>query len=339
MQEEVKDLVRLLVERDDLSTALSISLENADRPGKKTLEEFYTMLEGLLTHIPNEKELMPSVREFYYLISHSPGDFLRKDKDFNDWMLSFVNSCGAYLNTPESVQGVDTFLNNPQYNADDYVKGPGVWLSFNQFLARQMKPGRRPIAARCDDRVLVSPVDGSYQGQWNIEEDSSLVVKRKEYSIKEFLAGSDYANKFEGGTFTHIFLEITDYHRYHVPVGGLIKEVRQIPGGTWINEGVKSDGEIKNIDDVGFQFAHTRASMIIESALGLVAIIPVGMGHISSTTITAEVGTTLQKGEEFGYFAFGGSDIVMLFQAGQVKLTARIKSKVKQGEKIGFGKS
>jgi phosphatidylserine decarboxylase len=278
---------------------------------------------------------MPSVREFYYVLGHSPENILKKDKQFNEWILKFVNSRGEYLDTPESAGCLETFINNPEYNIDDYIKGPSGWLSFNQFLARQTKPGRRPVDSPFDNKILVSPVDGEYKGQWPIEKDAAVVVKGARYSINELLSGSAYMDKFNGGIFTHTFLAISDYHRYHLPVGGVIREIRHIPGGTWVNETAKKDGSLENSDDVGFQFAHTRASMIVESDLGFVAIIPVGMGHISSTVITAEEGTTLPKGEEFGFFAFGGSDIIMIFEANKVEITATAKKQYKQGQRIG----
>jgi phosphatidylserine decarboxylase len=115
----------------------------------------------------------------------------------------------------------------------------------------------------------------------------------------------------------------------------VIREVRQIPGGTWVNETVKEDGSLENTDNIGFQFAHTRACIIIESIVGFVAVIPVGMGHISSTVITAETGINLRKGDEFGFFGFGGSDIIMLFQADRVELTARPEVQYRQGEQVG----
>ncbi len=119
-----------------------------------------------------------------------------------------------------------------------------------------------------------------------------------------------------------------------MPVSGIIKEVKKVPATTWITEEKKPDGSLENTDDVGFQFTHTRAHIIIESPVGLVAVMPVGMGHISSVVITAEEDTALVKGDEFGYFAFGGSDIIMLFEK-PVMLHAKTGTHYKQGEQIG----
>jgi phosphatidylserine decarboxylase len=229
---------------------------------------------------------------------------------------------------------LETFTKDPKYRIEDYVTGPSGWLTFNQFLARQIKPGKRPITGLCDDTVIVSPADSEYEGQWEISSDADIIVKGKKYSIVELMEGSAYKDHFNGGIFTHSFLAVTDYHRIHVPVSGSIKEVKIVPGKTWVTEKKNDQGVIENIDDVGFQFTHTRGFMVIDSPVGLVAVMPVGMGHISSVVITAAEGDILVKGDEIGYFAFGGSDIIMLFEKDKIELTALQKHYYKKGEQI-----
>jgi phosphatidylserine decarboxylase len=334
----VKKLIALVQSRTELKNALEASLQKANRPGLKTLENFYSYLNDLLIHIPSEENLMPSVREFYYVLLKSPGDLLKKDEQFNEWMNEFVVSRGDFMDTTASAETLQTFITNPAYHIEDYTKGPSGWLTYNQFLARQIKPGKRPVAALCDDRVIVSPTDSEYKGQWAIEEDSTLTVKGQLYSVKELLGASSFRDYFKGGTFTHSFLSVSDYHRYHVPVGGKVAEIKKIPGRTWITQAEKPDGSLENTDDVGFQFTHTRGCMIMETAIGYVALIPVGMGHISSVNFIVDEGAVLAKGNEFGYFAFGGSDFIMLFQKEKVSLTAETNKHYKQGEEIGRAK-
>ncbi|MFL5740305.1 MAG: phosphatidylserine decarboxylase [Flavisolibacter sp.] len=334
-QPSVKKLKELLQSDEKLMSAVNTSLQKASIPGLSTLDEFYAYLNRIITHIPNEKELMPSVREFYFVLSCSPDDLLKKDKAFNEWMNEFVLSRGDYMDTLASTETLDSFINNPDYHIEDYVKFPSGWLSYNQFLGRQIKPGKRPIDDLCDDSVIVSPTDSTYRGHWDIEEDSTITVKGTVYSIPDLLGDSAYRNKFKGGLFTHGFLSINDYHRYHVPVSGKIVEIKKIPGQTWITEAKKPDGSIDNIDNIGFQFTHTRGCAIMKSSVGYVALIPVGMGHISSINFVVDEGAELSKGNELGYFAFGGSDFIMLFEKDKVKLTAKEKKHYKQGETIG----
>lgn len=337
-QPVVKKLMDLLQSNTVLKQALETSLQKAARPMLNTLDQFIGYLNNILTHIPTEKELMPSVREFYYVISQSPDNLLKNDEDFNNWMNEFVTTRGDFMDTTASAETLQSFIDNPDYHIDDYVKGPSGWLTYNQFLARQIKPGKRPIAGLCDDRVIVSPTDSECKGQWKITDDATVTAKGITYSVAELLGNSAYKNKFKGGIFTHSFLSVSDYHRYHVPVSGKVVEIQNIPARTWINEVVKPDGSLENSDDVGFQFTHTRGCVIMESVVGYVALIPVGMGHISSINFMVDEGTTLVKGDELGYFAFGGSDFIMLFQAGKVVLTAKENKHYKQGEEIGRSK-
>lgn len=337
-QPVVEKLIELLEANNELKHSVQISIEQAQLPDINNLNEFYDFLDGILTHIPTEEALMPSVRKFYFVLSKSPGDILKKDDAFNSWINEFVNSRGNFLDTVESTETLESFIHNPEYKIQDYIKGPSGWLSYNQFLARQLKPGKRPIADRCNDNVIVSPADSIFMGEWVIAQDSTITVKDSTYAISTLLDDSAYKDKFREGTFTHSFLAVTDYHRFHVPVSGIVREVKKVPGKTWVTESKKPDGTIENIDDVGFQFTHTRAHIIIQSPVGFVAIIPVGMGHISSVNITAEEGTVLVKGDEFGYFAFGGSDIIMLFEK-EVELNARANTHYKQGEPIGYSKA
>jgi phosphatidylserine decarboxylase precursor len=334
MQAVVQQLQDLLNSDSELRNAVNSALLQANEPGMNSLESFYQYLDDILTHIPTEEALMPSVRKFYYVLGRSPDDILKKDAAFNAWIDAFVQARGSFLDTIESTATLDSFINNAAYNIDDYIKGPSGWLSYNQFLARQLKPGKRPVAERCNDSVIVSPADSTFMGTWKIANDSTITVKGETYSVRALLDGSNYKDAFNEGVFTHSFLAITDYHRFHVPVSGVIKEVKHIPATTWITETKKPDGSLENTDDVGFQFTHTRAHIIIESPIGYVAVMPVGMGHISSVVITAEEETKLVKGDEFGYFAFGGSDLIMLFEK-PVNLIAKQGTHYKQGEYIG----
>src|SRR5205085_50665 len=163
----------------------------------------------------------PSVREFYFVLSTVSDDILKKDQSFNEWVNEFVDASGNFMDTTGSIETLDSFIKNPEYKINDYIKGPSGWLTYNQFLARQLKPGKRPIAEPCNNSVIVSPADSEYKGQWPVD-DSTITVKGTRYSIMDLLNVSAYKHKFKEGIFTHSFLSITDYHRYHMPVGGII---------------------------------------------------------------------------------------------------------------------
>ncbi len=205
MQTVVQKLHALLESKRELKQAVTTALQQANEPGLKGLADFYQYLDNILTHIPTEEALMPSVRQFYFVLGQGPADILKKDADFNAWVNEFVQARGSFMDTPASTATLNSFINNPAYKIEDYINVPGGWLSYNQFLARQLKPGKRPIAERCNDRVIVSPADSTFMGSWQIAADSTITVKGETYSINTLLAGSKYKDSFNKGIFTHSF--------------------------------------------------------------------------------------------------------------------------------------
>jgi phosphatidylserine decarboxylase len=230
--------------------------------------------------------------------------------------------------------------------AEDYK----AYRTFNQFFARHLKPGMRPIAGLLDNRMLVSPADSTFVGWWQISEESEIYVEENkldvkgiQWSIHELLEGSAYADRFKGGIFTHSFLNTYDYHRWHTPVQGKVVEARVIQGQAYLDVRVQPaivDGKevrvLNALDGTGYQFVQTRGLIVIDSPIGLVACLPMGMAQVSSVVITAEEGVTLHKGEELGYFQFGGSDFVMVFErASNVQLITQPDVHYSQGTWIG----
>lgn len=248
------------------------------------------------------------------------------------WIKSYAVEWGAFLSTPES-------WNDEYYElakADErFGMGKGwygdsnIWTSFNDWFARKLVDPKasRPIA----NTTVVAPADSKPQGIWRINADNTLqqqegvVVKSKRVvNVNELLGPqSAYQNNFAGGTFTHTFLDVNDYHRYHFPVSGTIMEVQKIPatnaaGGITVWD--QASGRYVLEDSVpGWQMVETRDLVVVDTHdHGLVAILPIGMSQISSCNWedTVKVGAEVQKGDPMGYFLFGGSDICMLFQEG-----------------------
>lgn len=331
----VRELIALLEQRPELSDALKASIRMADLPGILTVSQYYHFLDAMVVLIPADRNLNHFMLQFYYLIDLSPGQILQKDGEFQGWARKFAEEWGSFLDTPESALGIESFLTNPKFHMSDYYAGPSGWLTFNQFFARHARPGKRPVDARCDDGIIVSSADSVFQGQWPIRDDSRITVKGLPWSVMDLLAGSPFQERFKGGIFTHSFLDVNDYHWFHIPVGGVVREVRKISGRVTMDVVKKADGSLGIIDGTGYQFAQDRGLLILDTALGLVAVLPIGMAQVSSVNITTEQGAVLAKGEEFGFFSFGGSDIVTLFEAGRAELDATVGQHYNQGRTVG----
>jgi phosphatidylserine decarboxylase len=333
----VEALAQLLRERPDLRSTLEGAIRNADLKGIESSEALLRLLDDSIAAIPNVAEHRPP-REFnlYYIIDHAPEDRLNRDDSFIAWMKKYTEARGHFMDTPASAAKISSYRSLPDWHIDDYIADPSGWMTFNQFFAREVKPGKRPITEPYNDKVIVSPADSVFEGAWDIDTNSKVTVKGVTWPIAKLLEGSPYEDAFKNGIYTHTFLNGNDYHRYHVPVAGEIKEVRKIEGRVYMDMIRTADGRLQAIDGDTYQYNQERGLIVIDSPdLGLVAVLPIGMGPISSVNLTPEVGARLQKGDEFGYFMFGGSDIVMLFQNKKVVLNAEIGKKYLQGQRIG----
>lgn len=331
----VEELITILEVRPDLKKALLKSLKEANRLDAPTLKEYYKFLDNMVTLIPTERNLYYHIVEFYYLLDPKDDSILQHDPLFQQWMIKFADDWGSFLDTPASAKGIQTFLTDPDFHMDDYYVPPSGWLTFNQFFARKVKGGKRPVDHPCDDNVIVSPADSTFRAQFKIKEDSTIVVKGIKYSVMELLDGSPYQECFKGGTFMHSFLNVNDYHRYHVPVRGKVLEARQIYGNVFLETEQLPDGSLHARDETGYQFKQARGLVVLDSPIGLVAVLPIGMAQVSSCNINVEVGAELAKGEEFGYFLFGGSDIIVMFDRNcKVKICMKEDVHYNQGKTI-----
>jgi phosphatidylserine decarboxylase precursor len=336
MRDIVADLRRLLRARPQWKQLLLDSIRDAEVEGLKSLSDYYTYLYAAVRYIPRDRDCFQKLCEFYWILDQPSGRELQKQRAFNRWMVEFARQWGSFLDTVESARHIDSFMKDLSFHMDEFQPMPSGWLTFNQFFARQVKPGQRPIDSPCNDKVIVSPADSVFVGQWPISEHSTITAKSMVFKIVDLLEGSPFKDKFAGGTFMHAFLNVNDYHRYHVPVAGHVREVRDIPGNVYLDVYRKKDGSFDARDGTGYQFTQARGLVVQENPLlGFVATLPIGMAQVSSCVLTPDVDSELAKGEEMGYFQFGGSDIIVLFEAGKVNIGAQPNVHYKQGTWIG----
>ncbi len=298
-----------------------------------------------------------------------------KGNAFTRWMVVFAKDWGSFLSTSKSLIREDllSFYDDPTFNVLEYVGSveprPGesaehladrrweqaqvTWKSFNQFFSRETKPGLRPVAGMFDDRIICAPADFTFRMKARIDDDSRITVKQTHtYSVLDLLDDSLYRERFKGGLFMHSFLSTFDYHRFRAPVRGTVLECRTIQGEVYLGVDLRLDATARKqpagqeashpdlmlhvTDETGYQFSQTRGLIIWDSPIGLVAALPMGMAQVSGVNMTAVVGAYLNKGEEFGYFLFGGSDMILLFEAGSgVTITSAPKIHTNAGMCIG----
>ena len=199
------------------------------------------------------------------------------------------------------------------------------FTSWNDYFTRRFKPGARPIADPDDDKVIVNACESTpYALKTNVKRQDRFWVKAQPYSLRDMLADDDMAEQFVGGTVYQAFLDAHNYHRWHSPVTGTIRKafVRQ---GTYYSEAESEGEDPEGPNRSQGYLAHvaTRAIILIESddpVIGLVCLMPVGMGEVSSCVIHPEIrpGRRVKKGEEIGYFQYGGSTYCLIFRPGAI---------------------
>jgi phosphatidylserine decarboxylase len=211
-----------------------------------------------------------------------------------------------------------------QYQHDPQDKHWG-FASWNDFFTRRFKDGERPVGSPDDDKVIVSACESTPYGiSSDVKRQDRFWIKSQPYSLKDMLANDDSVDQFVGGTVYQAFLSATNYHRWHSPVAGTIVRAF-VQGGTYYSE---ADSEGTNaVEPTNSQsyLAHVAARAIIlieadDPVIGLMAVVLVGMSEVSSCMIDSKLtpGYHVGKGEELGYFQYGGSTHCLVFRPGAI---------------------
>jgi len=342
-----------LMKDNELRTLMceAISLSKKQNPDRKTnpaqtLEELYDYLDFCVrcmpwNGLPDYKydtlylNINQTINYFWFMFGQELDGL--KDKGYYlptleyhspiaEWIRDFSNDWGDFLSSEESWN--DEYF-KLQFEDDIFGMNSGwyskenIWKTYNEFFSRKLiDPSVRPIG----DAELVSPADSEPDGCFKIDDkgfvvDNVEIKDHKVYNVNDILGkDSKYRDRFNGGTLTHTFLNVFDYHRYHFPIDGTIVEMKKIKGVNAVGGHTKFNPETKryqlNCHDTSWQIIETRDSCVLETEYGLVAVLPIGMSQICSCNYEGnlKVGDKVKKGDPMGYFLFGGSDIVMLFE-------------------------
>lgn len=310
----------------------------------------WAILPGVEKNHPGLYEQIDQSLNYFYFVNDQPLEELKGlglyipsiqyAEPYRTWLADFVRSYGDYLSRPESwkPEYLETVRRDSRFGLDAGVyEDPSNWKSFNDFFSRRLaSPAKRPIAEPQEDAVVVSAGDAKPQGIWRIADDNRLearegapvgqpdfvtIKSRRFESAAELLGPSRYREAFAGGYLTHEFLDVYDYHRFHFPVSGTVREVLHIPGDAALGGRVTWDPASKSYvldaSRPGWQMIETRALIVVDMGEhGLAAILPIGMSQICSVVLDPSVkpGAKVKKGDMLGMFLFGGSDIAILFQ-------------------------
>jgi phosphatidylserine decarboxylase len=224
----------------------------------------------------------------------------------------FSRYYGWRMNSRRSARLVAPFIQTYGIDTSEFAQPPESFRSFNEFFARRLKAGARPVAA--DPRAVVFPADGRHLGFQDIGIAFQIYAKGQYLNVAELLDDAEAGRRFARGTVVISRLCPIDYHRFHFPCEGRVGTSRLLPGP------LCSVNPIAVRLSLDHLVRNKRLVTPIESRLcGLVMMVEVGATCVGSIVPTAVEGT-VARGDEKGYFRFGGSCVITLFEPGRVVL-------------------
>jgi len=231
---------------------------------------------------------------------------LVKRRIFSEWY-------GRRMNTQASAARIAPFIKSYELDPADFADAPDSYASFNEFFYRRLKPEARPV---CDDpAAVVFPADGRHLGFQRASDIEAVFVKGQRFDLAKLLGDADLAGRFANGSLVLSRLCPVDYHRFHFPVAGTPSEARIIPGPLF------SVSPIALREKLEYLWTNKRAVTLLDAGhFGTVAIIEIGATCVGSIHQTFAPGQPVKKCDEKGFFAFGGSSTITLFEPDRVHL-------------------
>lgn len=311
-------------------------------PVFETVDDWLMTMNYVIQRAPEYTEenqaFFPMSSLFVFYMFTPSGAALFRMEEFNSLLTTVLKDWCRFLDSPESqyvLDPSDGWLSQSaqvEFCLDQCenfrYRGKPYWnfSSYNDFFHRKLNLRKyRPLDGDDDDTIIVSANDGTvYRIAENVKACTEFWNKGQNYSLVDMLDGH-YVQEFAGGDVMQSFLDGSDYHRWHAPVSGKVLKTKIIQGLTFselLSEGLDLSAGTKS---QGYEaMVNTRGLVVIENpTLGKVAILPVGITEISSITINVEEGDELKKGDELGYFSYGGSTLVLVFEKGKVVFTAQ----------------
>ncbi|KAF2398677.1 hypothetical protein EJ06DRAFT_557888 [Trichodelitschia bisporula] len=220
---------------------------------------------------------------------------------------------GKKYDDPASAVQIDDFINFHQLDMSEVLLPKEQFKNFNQFFYRALKPDARPCSAPDRPQIVTSPADCRSVVFNKLDEAQTIWVKGRDFTVERLLGNAypEDAKRFAGGALGIFRLAPQDYHRFHIPVDGIMGEPKLIEGEYY----TVNPMAIRSALDVYGE--NVRVLVPIDSvAHGRVMVVCVGAMMVGSTVITRQPGEKVARAEELGYFKFGGSTILLLFEPG-----------------------
>lgn len=234
---------------------------------------------------------------------------------------------GALLDSRLSTAAIPFFVKSCGIDLSQFEQT--VHKSYNSFFTRRLAPGARPIDT--DPAALISPCDAKLT-VYPITPDSVFDIKQSHYRIADLVGCERLAARFTGGQCLIFRLTVEDYHRF-----------------CYLDDGVQAENrllgsELHTVNPIALEQYNIykrncrSVALLRTSHFGPVAQIEVGALFVGKI-VNLHRNHAFHRGEEKGWFAFGGSTIVVLLTAGAAVLDADILANSAAGDEtvVRFG--
>lgn len=279
---------------------------------------------------PAKLNAHPMTALFAYMMMTPAGAALFRVGSFNEALRRVLKAWCLYLDCPDSAivlnEGAYGWLSPFAYQdlrlyefVCDRSAPHWGWSSYNDFFHRAIRKELRPIAGPHDSKVIVSSNDGFLVSiARGVHRIDRFWLKGEPFSLTDMLAGSTHVDRFLGGYVVQSFLSSTSYHRWHAPVDGIVTDALIVEGLMFSEAESAGIDPTARIRSEGYDACvNTRGLIFIQShdrAIGMVCVMPIGITDVSSIAINVEPGDAVAKGDELGFFNYGGSSMCLLFE-------------------------
>lgn len=250
----------------------------------------------------------------------------------------FISSLyGKAMDSTRSKRMIEGFIKDNGLNMDESMKSKEEFETFNDFFTRKLKLSARPFNP--DENVFISPCDSRLLAFEDIDPQKIIQVKGLTYSLDELLGSQKWNTSYDGGTALIFRLSPLDYHRFHFVDSGTADEARTIKG---YYQSVNPIA-LSKIPKLYVENKRTITSFHSDH-FGEILYVEVGATNVGSIIQTFQPKHRVKKGDEKGFFKFGGSTVILFIEKGRLKVDSDIinhsaqgiESRVLFGETIGL---
>lgn len=206
---------------------------------------------------------------------------------------------------------VAPFIKKYHVDPSEFAKKVEEFTSFDDFFVRHLKEEARPIAEGA--KIATIPADARYWFYQDISKVDGFIVKDKKFSLAMLIQNEQLSKEYEGGSMAIARLCPVDYHRFHFPCAGVVSLAKPINGSLY------SVNPLALRWNVGIFTENKRAlTEIATEDFGKVLYLEIGATFVGSIHQTYKPGA-IRRGDEKGFFSFGGSALILLFKPGTIQ--------------------